>query len=963
MGTIRKLMAALAASVLVAGVASATGNTYTWNGSTNNWNVTNYWGALTLPGAGDTGIVNSGIVQMNVLLTNSPTIVINSGGTAKATASIAVTNLVLNGGKLLINAYQRNLGGTLLIQSDSWLEFDNNGPQVFSGVLSGSAGLSITNSNGGTFNGANYFSQNSSATYSGNIHIYGSSAYHVRIDTNGAFGSNNTVYVEKNGTLAVNSSAIYRPVTLNGGTLAAVVNCYMYGTVTAIAPSSLLGHYGLQGFYGQIISPYSLLLSNNGGPNNGLRIKNAANASTWTGGMEITQNWVYVETAGSQGSGPVLTRSGGQLNTGPSSGYDFTGANAFTNSLGGFGGIDMRSADWGNTRGKIELKGNAISPGTNGVVGTLTINAATLSLTNNGAAKATLNIKVSSGSSYDVLKYAPDAAYASPKTLTLTGAVLQVSLLPGITIPGPSTMLYIVRNAGYQLIKGTFDGLTNNAVIDLGGGTNCQITYFATNAVDSTTNDVALFNFYAPTPPVVPVVNNGAGVTNLLATSCDLSGNVTQGTPAPDVYVCYGLTSAGTIMGAWDHAVYVTPYAGSGPFSIHVTQLLPSSNYYYRCFATNSQGSSWSSVSNFVTPAAATLIWTNTAWGQDNTAYAWWQAGNWSNRLPACAGDTGIVPGGRTASPDGDLGTAGDRPTIVAQAGSSLYFLSTVAATPLVLAGGTFDFNYHNVNYGGSVAIVSNSLFHANELTSDGSNHQVLGPMTGGAGITVSTYGCLWWSANNSNLHCSVRVGPGNFALGDDNALGSGPVSLDVGALLSRYYDWNPQALTLTNALSGFGTVASADCTLSRNTIMPGAITNAGVLTVAARRCTLTNATLAINLFADGSYGQLLVTNSTLATSVAGSVLTVSMAPARHPLSSDKAFVLVSSTATNGTSGTNAVLGTFTGLPEGARIDLGSQRSAQISYLGEYTNNTVGAGNDVVLYNFKVPSGTAVFFR
>ena len=582
---------------------------YTWDGSTTNWNIAAHWGG-TLPGAGDIGVVNSGAVQMNTALAGSPTIQINSGGVAKATASIAVTNLVLNGGKLWINGFSTVLGGTLNVQADSWFQFDTGGtPQGYSGILSGSGALSITNTGGGTFNGANYFNNGASTGYTGNVHIYGQSAYHVRLDNDGALGSNNTIYVESRGSLAINFNNSYRPVTLNGGTLALVVNCYTYGTITATAPSFILGHYGMQGVYGQIVSPYLLNLSLTGGPNNGLRIKNATNATTWTGGMDIATNWVYVECPGSQGAGPVNIRSGAQLNSGPSTPFDFTSANAFTNDLSGNGVFDMRSADWGSTRRNLQLKGNTIAPGGAGAVGTLTINAATLALTNNGGNPATLNIEVSSGANYDVLNYAPDPAFGAPWKLTLAGAALQVSLLPGATFPNPNAKLYIVRNAGTQTvaIAGTFAGLPEGATISLGGGTNCQITYAADFDGDGKSNDVALYNFTGPVG--ISAVDNNGGASNITATSATLNGNLTSngGDSNTTVCICWGPSDGGSSAVAWTNVLNLG-VTGVGAFSATITNLTPNTCYYHRCWASNAAGVAWAAAStNFQTLAMYTI--------------------------------------------------------------------------------------------------------------------------------------------------------------------------------------------------------------------------------------------------------------------------------------------------------------------------------------------------------------------
>ena len=329
-------------------------------------------------------------------------------------------------------------------------------------------------------------------------------------------------------------------------------------------------------------------------------------------------------------------------------------------------------------------------------------------------------------------------------------------------------------------------------MIDFGGGTNCQISYTADYDGDGKSNDVALYNFYAPQQPVIPAVDNGVGVTNLLATSCYLNGNVSQGTPAPDVYVCYGLTSAGDSLGAWDHVVYVNPYAGTGPFSIRVIQLQPGSSYYYRCFATNSAGSAWSPVSNFVTPTAATLIWTNTAWGADNTTYSWYQAGNWSNRLPACAGDTGYIPSGRTASPSGDLGTTGDRPTIVAQAGSSLYMLTDVLETPLVLSGGTLDFNYHMTSYGGAVTIVSNALIRSGELDGNGDHFRLTGTMSGATGCLAISASEIRISPQLTARACASGCRPGPLSRSPQGFIEISPLATQVRVKIpnSRPSEW-----------------------------------------------------------------------------------------------------------------------------------------------------------------------------
>ena len=155
-----------------------------------------------------------------------------------------------------------------------------------------------------------------------------------------------------------------------------------------------------------------------------------------------------------------------------------------------------------------------------------------------------------------------------------------------------------------------------------------------------------------------------------------------------------------------------------------------------------------------------------------------------------------------------------------------------------------------------------------------------------------------------------------------------------------------------------FGNTYKLD--LARNTIAPGGVGAVGTLTLDASQVTLTNATLNMDLLSVTSVDQLVVTNATTTNAtlvLTNAALSLNVDPGfKAPSSPTNLFLIV-------VSGTNATVGAFNGLPEGARVSLGNAAVAQISYRGDYANNTVGTGNDVVLYNAGPAGGMAIFLQ
>jgi len=127
--------------------------------------------------------------------------------------------------------------------------------------------------------------------------------------------------------------------------------------------------------------------------------------------------------------------------------------------------------------------------------------------------------------------------------------------------------------------------------------TNYYYTFYASNAVEDIWAQPAVQfeTFGVPT-----VTNTGATITQFDGRAT-LNGALTSGGNA-DIYVCWGSENAGSgDTSAWEHVVSVGTETTLAPFSTRIDGMLYGVPYYYTCFATNSAGSGWSAVTNFIT--------------------------------------------------------------------------------------------------------------------------------------------------------------------------------------------------------------------------------------------------------------------------------------------------------------------------------------------------------------------------
>ena len=144
---------------------------------------------------------------------------------------------------------------------------------------------------------------------------------------------------------------------------------------------------------------------------------------------------------------------------------------------------------------------------------------------------------------------------------------------------------------------------------DISGLTASTTYYYRCYVTNSSGSswDASSATFTTAAPPVAPTITNSTGAGNVLDTSARLNGEITNnGNENPTVHIYWGPTDGGTTAGNWAHDINlgVKPV---GTFYSDISGLTPSTSYYYRCYASNSAGSSWAASSASFTTTATSV--------------------------------------------------------------------------------------------------------------------------------------------------------------------------------------------------------------------------------------------------------------------------------------------------------------------------------------------------------------------
>ena len=204
---------------------------------------------------------------------------------------------------------------------------------------------------------------------------------------------------------------------------------------------------------------------------------------------------------------------------------------------------------------------------------------------------------------YQINYYDADGNSPTIKNVYIDSASHTMALLSGIASNGTYSYTQMLSEGTHDYFFSFDDGYGGNARYPTAGA-------YTGPSVSGVT----------PPPVTAPAVTNSTGASNITSTSARLNGEVTAtGGESPTVHIYWGDNDGGTTPSSWDNNINL----GTRPestFYFDIAGLTPSNTYYYRCYATNSAGTTWaSSTSSFVAQNINKLIGAGDASGLDES--------------------------------------------------------------------------------------------------------------------------------------------------------------------------------------------------------------------------------------------------------------------------------------------------------------------------------------------------------
>ncbi len=969
--------------------------TYTFIGDNDNWSVPANWSPLSATPVsewrnGDTGIVANAVALAAPntprpgIQDDAPTMVLGHGGLIRVPGNGTdqiFTPFVFDGGALEFNK-NMTLHGAMHVMRPATITFnyENNAIAKVPGCFHGSESLTLQ----GTVSNMSNWDNNSirfqatrepngNAGFTGHLHLK------TRVYFDAAGIPAGPITIHPGGFFDIGAINVTRDLTLAGGALRGYGNGTLRGTTTLTANSWLdaAGSANRLTFYGPIIGEADITvgaseLPGSGKPGQGTVYFYGDNRG-WRGDLILRHTAAAssnpTQFATNNVSAPLASQflpSGAirSLNATPC-GIQFNGNIDWivTNSLIGPLTINVGA----NKYRRLTLDNAVLAPsGTPSTTGETTI-CGRLNLTNSTLRMRLLN------TGHDRLVLAPSSGGSALPTLQIHGTRLELSI---DYAPLPGAVLFLVVNNADDANTGTFSGLAEGAAVTLSTSPlrTAQIAYAANSATSELFggNDIALYNFVNHIEFTTPQIGTGVGATNIRVKSATLNGELLAGTPAPNVIICWGNEDPGSTDPAdWQHTI--DKNRPDGAFYADIAGLQPSTTYYYACRADNHDNGVphevWSATSSFTTPAPTAVYWNAPTWN-NSTACDWSNPAHWSPAPPVNADYYGYVTNG-TANINGDLGETGDRPTIIATSGGTLYVRAgPVNETPLILDGGAIHYE-SRVRLSGGLRIISDSAITCSQTTPnyDGSG-RIFSEVFMPAGVTLATRGAMYMDGVNPGFNGVWQIGPGRCGIYNHLALG-GDASVILGQGAEFSYQIAVSAggpLDLRNPFSGVGifhTGQHDDGFTTASSLMPGSPESGGTMAVSTEKLTFAEtARLDVNLWNAANHGRLLVLNTYITGGVTytnrniniiinpGAALNITPKSGFRTRAGD-VFVLVNNI------GANAIQGEFAGLSEGAKINLG-HASGDLTYT--HIADDDGLPNDIAITNIRL-DGTLLFLK
>ncbi|SKC08041.1 hypothetical protein SAMN05660841_04087 [Sphingobacterium nematocida] len=150
---------------------------------------------------------------------------------------------------------------------------------------------------------------------------------------------------------------------------------------------------------------------------------------------------------------------------------------------------------------------------------------------------------------------------------------------------------------GTVLTAGTGIGTFSLSLTGLVPSTTYYIRSYATNEAGTTYSTVYTFRTNSPSLPSGVIANSSSSITQNTALLGGSISNAGGGTILQRGVVMSSSASVPTLT----NGTVLTSGSGTGSFSLTASGLIPSTTYYYRVYATNETGTSYSSVQSFTT--------------------------------------------------------------------------------------------------------------------------------------------------------------------------------------------------------------------------------------------------------------------------------------------------------------------------------------------------------------------------
>ncbi len=429
---------------------------------------------VDVPSMGMITVDGGGKLYAAINLNNPNTVTVNNGGQVEFRANYPTRqkyywNMILNDGALWYgNLHQDGaMNGTFTVGDSATVTIRHSGATYNNGNLAGAISGPATStihfeavsySNYMILNGANTnllcnLNIKCPLTWGANTPLGPNTGGAVRVLPNGV--------VRQIRPYQAGSATLARDLTFAGGscwnsTHPSYTITYS-GTWTLQADTPLtvdtaggnIGYVEVTGRITEDATPRKLnvTMTGTGAPDGKLRLTNAANS--FSGGLSVAAGNLYITTAGAQGAGPITLASGAEvfLDASPNDNW------SLGNDIAGAGTVQVED---GSSSYTLTANGSALSPGTAGAAGTLTVKG-NLAFSRNDSTPASLNIDVVGAGSPVVVT---NDVLAVTRSITgLSDAVLNVSL-SGVTGDDVRGKTFTILTCANDLAGQQFAGVT-----------------------------------------------------------------------------------------------------------------------------------------------------------------------------------------------------------------------------------------------------------------------------------------------------------------------------------------------------------------------------------------------------------------------------------------------------------------------------------------------------------------------